>query len=212
MTQITMDSQNPTRLRETINQMPNKSKDIKVLLKTQDNLILGSEKLFTKSLTNSFTKLFANEHDIALIPYSNNKFSIEKTNEIYLSLKNSFESGYNKKIFIGHGQDCEMLFDLYVNYGFTFDGAVFINNLREDHEKLYGNTVRSAYAKTKIYNLYGKGHKYGPLACAHVNQLIPTLISPLTTQRYAQEAYGVVLYEIHEKTYLNDTKGKMALI
>ena len=206
MTQITTDLQNPTDTRETINQMPNKSKDIKVLLKTQDNLILGSEKLFTKSLTNSFTKLFANEHDIALIPYSNNKFSIEKTNEIYLSLKNSFESGYNKKIFIGHGQD------LYVNYGFTFDGAVFINNLREDHEKLYGNTVRSAYAKTKIYNLYGKGHKYGPLACAHVNQLIPTLISPLTTQRYAQEAYGVVLYDIHEKTYLNDTKGKMALI
>ena len=117
--------------------MPNKSKDIKVLLKKQDNLILGSERLFTKSLTNSFTKLFANEHDIALIPYSNNKFSIEKTNEIYPSLKNSFESGYDKKIFIGLGQDCEMLFDLYVNYGFTFDGAVFINNLREDHEKVY---------------------------------------------------------------------------
>lgn len=212
MTQTTMVSQTPTDTKETIQQMPNKSKDIKVLSKTQNNMILGSEKLFRKSLTNAYTKLFSNEHDIALIPTSHGKLSIEKTHNIYPSLNELLKQEYDKKVFIGLGEDCEILFDLYVNYGIVFDGAIFINNVSNEHEMIYGRVIKNVYEKTKIYNLFGKSSNNRVLPKAHTNQLIPTLISPLTTSRFAQEAYGLICYDLYGKMFLDESKGRMALI
>lgn len=212
MTQTTTDFQTPTETRETIQQMPNKSKDIKVLSKTQNNLILGSEKLFRKSLTNSFTKLFSDEHDIALIPTLRNKSSLEVTHEIYSALKELLDQKYDNIIFIGLGQDCEILFDLYVNYGVLFDGAVFINNISNEHELVYGRVIKNVYEKTKIYNLFGKSNNNRVLPKAHTNQFIPTYISPLTTPRFAQEAFGLICYDLYGKMFLQDSKGKMTLV
>lgn len=188
--------------------MPNKSKDNKVLTKTQNNLIVGSEKLFRNSLTNVYTKLFTQEHDVALLP-SNNKSSQERTNDLYNSLRKIEGLGYDNKVFIGLGKDSTVLFNLYLDYATTFDVAIFINMDWQEHESVYGRYISKITNQTKIYNLYGKHPKHKELAFANVNQQVPKYLSPLVTEQYALEAVGLLTYDYYDKLYLNDSVGAL---
>jgi hypothetical protein len=192
--------------------MPNKSKDRKVLTKTQDNLIIGSESLFKGSLTDSFSKSFSKEHDIALIAKDEDLSLDDRVMNLYTSLIKMDELEYDKKIFIGYQDDCFLLFELFTKYDYSFDAAVLINceiHSRSGHPKY---SLAKLSTRTKVYNLFSKLTKYTALPFAHVNQEIPKYLSPLVSSVYAQEACGLITYDFHQKMFLSDNYGQMVLI
>ena len=192
--------------------MPNKLKDKKVLTKTQDNIIIGSESLFQGSITNSFTKLFSKEHDIALIP-NNDKINLQdKLMNLYMSLLDVEELDYDNKIFIGYQKDCYLLFELFSKYNYSFDAAVLINCEIHNEKGYEEYSLAKISTRTKVYNLFGKMTKYRALPFAHVNQEIPKYLSPLASPMYAQEACGLITYDFYKKMFLADNYGEMILL
>ena len=192
--------------------MPNKSKDRKVLTKTQDNLIIGSESLFRGSLTDSFTKLFSREHDIALIANDEKLDPELRVMQLYIFLAEMDELQYDKKIFIGYQDDCFLLFELFSKYDYTFDAAILINCEVHNKSGYAQYSLAKLSTRTKVYNLFSKLTKYTALPFAHVNQEIPKYLSPLVSSVYAQEACGLITYDFYQKMFLLDNYGEMISI
>jgi hypothetical protein len=124
-----------------------------------------------------------------------------KTREYYYKLSLHWEIQYFSRVFVGVGQDCLYLFDLYSDYGIVFDTAVLINF---DFSAMKNENAITKGIKdhTKIYNFYSNDKKYAENNLAHVNQYIPTKFPPAFSKRFALETAGVLTYDSYEFLYL----------
>jgi hypothetical protein len=172
-----------------------------------DKLIIGSNELFSQKYKNSFYDLLKNEHNI----YKVDRSSINSTQDIYESIKYHMDNDYKYKTFIGCYDDVEILFDLYLDHNISFDTAIFVNGRFSTYPRINDQKLSTGLANTtKIYNLYGRGMSNQPLTIAHINQYIPTFISPELSSKFSLEAYGLLVYGVYQLNYLEDTTGRIS--
>lgn len=184
-------------------------------------LLIISEEL-TKSVgKNQFLSLFTKEHDIIVIDYLFEKDVKEssqdipslrvRTKRMYLKLKPYLEANYSHTVFIGAGDDCQYLYELFLDKGVLFDGAVLINFDSFKYENATNPKLEQVHKKTKIWNFYSKNH----LQCRRHglnNYCIPTRRSPQFNSRYALETYGVILYGLYGRLSLLEDKGNVKML
>jgi len=208
----------PTKLTKNTSLHPNNAKHIKGFdmninemtefkstTTINQHFLLGSEKLFINPI-NNFSNQFKYDHSITLIDTHdrNNLSEAEikaKVKQYHRNLAIHWEINYQSRVFIGTGQDCLYLFDLYTNHGIVFDAAILINfdfSAFIDNESI----VKGIKKHTKIYNFYNN-KKFTDTKLAHVNQFIPTRVSPAFSKRFALEAGGVLTYDTYELLYMN---------
>lgn len=203
-----------------IQTMPNTQRiDMKTTSKRK--LLLISEGL-TKSVgKNQFLSLFTKEHDIIVIDYLFEKnpkdrsqddlFLRSRAKKMYLKLKPYLEANYSHTVFIGLGDDCQYLYELFLDKGIVFDGAVFINYDWRKYQNLDDRKITQLYKKTKIWNLYSKSHLKSRMSGLE-NYCIPTRLSPQFNSRYALEAFGIILYGIYARLSLLDDIGNLKML
>ena len=160
------------------------------------HFLLGSEKLFINPM-NNFSNQFKHDHSIILIEsHDRNIMSTEeirvKTKRYNRNLAIHWDINYKSRVFIGLEQDCSYLFDLYTNHGIVFDAAVLIN-----FDLNSVNTQKDIKNHTKIYNFYNNNKNFTDSKLAHVNQSIPTRMSPAFSRRFALETAGVLTYDTY---------------
>jgi len=180
----------------------------------QNNLIIGSDNLFNAKHKDSFYNLFRNEHDIFML--ENHK--TRDVDFIAEAIKAKMSLDYNHKVFIGSGEDVYLFFDLYLEYGIIFDGAILINGTYSNTIYLdpsnyrYTELVDQLSHNTEIYNLYGKLSRHEQLIFAKVNENIPTYIPPSMSSRFSLEAYGLLVYGYYEQTGLSNHIGRLSYL
>jgi hypothetical protein len=203
-TPITMDSTiTPTKKKRppqmNITTMPN-------------NILVGSEKLFrTKApwkIERSLLGTITNDHHVLLFDECKDYKTYKKTAKKLartLTYKNDIKT--DKLIFIGLGNDCRVVIDLYLNHGFKFDAAVFINNT-------YSPTIYDPIIDhCSIYNFYtNQSYEMLSIDGAEVNEFIKTRLPAHMSNRLAQEVFGCLLYQTYERTYLDNTPGIISYV
>lgn len=184
-------------------------------------LLIISEDL-TKSVgRNQFLSLFTKEHDIIIIDHSfekdikdpkkNSSSLRSRTKKMYVKLKPYLEADYGHIVFIGLGDDGQYLFELFLDKGIAFDGAVLINCNLSEHSQWANPAVAQLLKKTKIWNFYSKNH----LSCRTQgldNFLIPTKRSPQFNSRYSLESYGVIMYGVYARLSLLNQIGSIKML
>ena len=170
-----------------------------------NNILVGSEKLFrTKApwkIDTSLLGTITKDHHVLLFDTSKDDKTYKNTVKSLarqLTYRNDYQT--DKLIFIGLGNDCKMVVDLYKDHGFKFDAAVLINNL-------YSPTMYAPImGHCSIYNFYTK-QSYEMLSIdgAEVNQFVKTRLPAHMSTRLAQEVFGCLLYQTYERTYLDNT-------
>jgi hypothetical protein len=174
----------------------NEMTELKSVTTINPRFLLGSEKLFINPM-NNFSNQFKHDHSIILIESHDRKtMSTEdirvKTKQYNRNLAIHWDIKYKSRVFIGLGQDCSYLFDLYNDHGITFDAAVLIN-----FDLNSVNTQKDIKDHTKIYNFYNNNKNFTDSNLAHVNQYIPTRVSPSFSKRFALETAGVLTYDTY---------------
>lgn len=177
-----------------------------------NNILVGSEKLFrTKApwkIERSLLGTITNDHQVLLFDQCKDNKTYKKTAK-RLAKQLNYRSDFNtdKFIFIGLGNDCRVVMDLYLNHGFKFDAAVFINNLYSPSK--YDPILDHC----SIYNFYtNKQYEMLNIEGAEVNQYIKTRLPAHMSNRLAQEVFGCLLYQTYERTYLNNTPGIISYV
>jgi len=177
-----------------------------------NNILVGSEKLFrTKApwkIERSLLGTITNDHQVLLFDQCKDNKTYKKTAK-RLAKQLNYRSDFNtdKLIFIGLGNDCRVVMDLYLNHGFKFDAAVFINNLYSPSK--YDPILDHC----SIYNFYtNKEYEMLNIEGAEVNQYIKTRLPAHMSNRLAQEVFGCLLYQTYERTYLNNTPGIISYV
>jgi hypothetical protein len=181
-------------------------------------LLIISEELTKSSGSSQFLSLFTKEHDIIIIDYDflqNEKDQSlnlrSRTKKIYNYLKPYLETNYSHKVFIGSREDGHYLFELFLDKGIVFDGAVLINCNINEYPNWDKSKLSSMFKKTRIWNFYSKNH----LEC-HTQKLeshlIPTRRSPHFNSRYALEAYGVIVYGLYGRLALMKQTGSVKML
>ena len=184
-------------------------------------LLLISEEL-TKSVgKNQFLSLFTKEHDVIVIDYLFEKNPKDRTQDdlflrsrakkMYLKLKPYLEADYSHMTFIGLGDDCQYLYELFLDKGIVFDGAVFINYDWFDYQNIDNPKIAQVHKKTKIWNLYSKNHLRARRTGME-NYCIPTRRSPQFNSRYALESYGVIMYGVYGRLSLLNEVGNIKML
>lgn len=170
------------------------------------HFVCASEKLFNAPIGNNFVNEFKDGHIITLMDHHDRSTMTPeeiktKTREYYYKLSIHWETKYHSRAFIGLGQDSLYMFDLYSDYGIIFDAAVLINF---DFSAIKNENVITKGIKdhTKIYNFYSNDKKFTDSNIAHVNQYIPTKLSPALNKRFALETNGVLVNGSYEMLYM----------
>jgi hypothetical protein len=181
-------------------------------------LLIISEELTKPPGGNQFLSLFTKEHDIIVIDYGflqdekDRPLNLRaRTKKMYTKLKPYLETDYSHKVFIGFREDGYYLFELFLDKGIVFDGAVLINCNVNDYTAANYAKLAPLFKKTKIWNFYSRNH----LECHKQdmdNQMIPTRRSPQFNSRYALESYGVIVYGVYGRFGLMEKTGDIKLL
>lgn len=181
--------------------------EMKPITLPNPHFIFASEKLFNAPIGNNFVNEFKDGHFITLMDYHKRSTMTPeqlkaKTKEYYSQLSIHWEVNYYSRAFIGLGEDSLYLFNLYTDHGLVFDTAILINF---DFNVLKNNEIISKGIKdhTKIYNFYSNNKKYTDSDIAHVNQYIPTKLSPALNKRFALETNGVLVNGAYEMLFMH---------
>ena len=169
-----------------------------------NNILVGSEKLFrTKApwkIERSLLGTITNDHQVLLFDQCKDNKTYKKTAKRLakqLTYMNKVQT--DKLIFIGLGNDCRVVMDLYLNHGFKFDAAVFINNLYSPSK--YDPILDHC----SIYNFYtNKEYEMLNIEGAEVNEYVKTKVPAHMSNRLAQEVFGCLLYQTYDRTYLDN--------
>lgn len=168
------------------------------------HFLLASEKLFNPPVGNNFCNEFKDGHFISLMDYHDmSKMTLKeinvKTRSYALRLNDIFDTSFYSKAFVGLGQDSLYLYKLYKDYNIIFDTAILINFDFNVHQSL-AEGIKDC---TQIYNFYNNNKKYKDSDLAHVNQYIPTKLSPALSKRFALETNGVLVNGSYEMLYMH---------
>ena len=169
-----------------------------------NNILVGSEKLFrTKApwkINKSLLGTITNDHQVLLFDECKDNKTYKKTAKKIakqLTYMNTIET--DKLIFIGIGDDCRVVMDLYLSHGFKFDAAVLINNLYSP------SRYKRILDHCSIYNFYTKPeYEMLDIEGAEVNEYVKTKLPAHMSNRLAQEVFGCLLYQTYERTYLDN--------
>lgn len=168
-----------------------------------NNIMIGSEKLFrTKApwrIDNSYLGLLTPDHDTILFNYDSLKqtyysFAKELSKTLYWRSQRPLEH----TIFIGYENECRLCVDLHVEFKFSFDAVVLINNTWSPwlYDGLFGDTA--------IYNFYTKPKLVeNEIEGAEVNQYVKTLLPAHMSNRVAQEVYAQIVYDNYAQNFLS---------
>lgn len=177
-----------------------------------NNILVGSEKLFrTKApwkIERSLLGTITNDHHVLLFDKGKDNKTYKKIAKKLarqLTYRNNIKT--DKLIFIGLEDDCRIVTDLYLEHGFKFDAAVFINNTHSptkfdpiiDHCSIYNFYTNQAYEMLSIDG-------------AEVNEFVKTRLPAHMSNRLAQEVYGCLLYQTYERTYLDNTPAIISYV
>ena len=220
----------PMKLTKSISLQPNNAKHRKGLIMNSNEeteykpltipnskLLIGSEKLFLTPIRNNFAEEFKDEHFIILMDHHDRSALTSeelrlKKKEYYNQLSLHWEVNYTSRVFVGYGQDCLYLFDLYTDFGIIFDAAVLID-FNFDSITTGKSIINGIKKHTKIYNFYSDDKTFKDEDLAHTNQYIPTRIfSPTMSKRFAQETAGVLTYEIYNQLCLQHSPSQYRMI
>jgi hypothetical protein len=186
----------------------NEMTEFKSVTTINSHFLLGSEKLFINPM-NNFSNQFKYDHSIILMDSHDRHHMTEeqikaKVKQYYRNLAIHWEIKYESRVFVGFGQDCLYLFDLYTNHGLVFDAAILINF---DFSVFRNNEIVTKGIKnhTKIYNFYNYNKTFTDTDLAHVNQSIPTRLSPAFSKRFALETAGVLTYDTYGLLQIDET-------
>jgi len=170
--------------------------------KTNRKLIVGSEKLF---LANNILEEFSIDHDILTFSYDKDLTLKANSKILYKALKTPLAKGYSKIVFMGHGLDCNLLYELYDDKGLVFDAGVFVNYKKDRNTEISLITQEHLNIETKIYSFSTFGDKKRPVAYLTDHQPLKTLFATTRSKRLAQEIFGCVVYGAYQ---MNGLKGK----
>lgn len=172
-----------------------------------NNIMVGSEKLFrTKApwrIDNSFLGLLTPDHDVILFnhnPFKDTHYGLAK--ELSKTLYWRSQRHLEHTIFIGYEDECRICVDLSVDFGFTFDAVVLINNPHP------GQMYDGIFDDTAIYNFYTKPELVkNEIEGAEVNQYIKTLLPAHMSNRLAQEVYAQIVYDNYAQNFLSPNEA-----
>jgi hypothetical protein len=110
-------------------------------------------------------------------------------------------------VFIGLGQDTQVLLNLYNKYGFQFDTALLINNT------VAVKHLDPLLPFCAVYNFWTKDMGFdNRIEWAEANQYVKTKIPAHLSNRLALEVAGCLIYERYEQTYLDDNYTKIVYV
>jgi hypothetical protein len=176
-----------------------------------NNILIASQKLFRTQapwrINRSFMGQLTNDHDVILFDYNTDTHtSKQKAKQISTILYSKLQKSYNKLIFVGLDKDCIIAPELSW-MGYDIDAAAIINS---PYDPLIYTCM---FDHTAIYNFY-TSKKYSKLDIqgAECNQHVPTVLPAHMSNRLATEVAGCLLYQTHQKTYLDPTPAKFTTI
>lgn len=108
---------------------------------------------------------------------------------------------FEKKVFVGYKKDCDLLSSLWLQFKISFDAAILIDNV---HPAV---TYEFVPAETIIYNISSK-KDFIRIPSARINQHVETWLPANMSNRMAQETFGLLLYGIYNKNFLDDSNSK----
>lgn len=118
---------------------------------TNRKLLVGSEKLF---ISNNIVNQLSKDHDIIMFSYDKKKTLEENSRALWRDIAGHIATGYDKVVFLGLGQECNLVYSLYEKRNMSFDGAVFINYKRENEGDLTSlSKERFELSNTKLYTI-----------------------------------------------------------
>lgn len=167
-------------------------------------MIISDRLLRTKApwrLNDSLFGSLSKDHWIVSIDtqkYDNFDFGQKIYKSISKILKNHT---FEKKVFIGYRHDCDLLSSLWLQFNISFDAAIFIDNI---HPAMVFESVPK---QTTIYNLSSK-REFPRIPFAVLNQHVKTHLPSHMSKRMAQEAFGILLYGVYNKNFLDDSNSK----
>ncbi len=171
-----------------IKTMPNKNR----------KLIVASEKLFQP---NNILTEFAIDHDIVTFSY-NPQLSVRANSKaIYKKIIHLLEKNYDTVVFMGHGLDCNVLYELYDNKSLIFTAGVFVNFKQVQGYNPSQITQEHLFSESKIYSFTTGVNKKRPVNYLSSHQSIPTILG-IRSKRLAQEIFGCVVYGAYGLDYL----------
>jgi hypothetical protein len=170
--------------------------------KTNRKLIVGSEKLFQP---NNILEQFSIDHDVLTFSYNDNLSLKANSKVLYKVLRSYLAKGYDKLVFMGHGIDCNLLYELYDDKALKFDAGVFVNYKQSSDGEVSLITQEHLFMETKIYSFSTQGNEKRPVAYLTDHQSLRTAFRTIRSKRLAQEIYGCVVYGAYQ---MNGLKGK----
>lgn len=177
-----------------------------------NNILVGSEKLFrTKApwrINNSLLGQLSKDHNLLLFNIDNNKKPYNKyLSKLSRKLYSLCQREHSHLTFIGIGDECKVLADLYTKFKFKFDTAILINNT---HSTSIFNQVQGHCA---IYNYTTKNmgfqnHMYGAEVNEHVRSYLPAHMST----RLALEITGNLIYDRYQQNFLEENYSNIIYV
>lgn len=118
---------------------------------TNRKLLVGSEKLF---ISNNIVNQLSKDHDIVMFSYDKKKTLEQNSRVLWRDIAGLIATGYDKVVFLGVGQECNLVYSLYETRNLSFDGAVFLNYKRENDGDLTSLAKdRFELSNTKLYTI-----------------------------------------------------------
>lgn len=170
--------------------------------KTKRKLIVGSEKLF---VANNILEQFSIDHDILTFSYDHTLSVKSNTKALYKKMSPYLAKGYDKIVFMGHGLDCNVLYEMYDDKNFVFNAGIFVNYKKVNDYQISSITQEHLFMETKIYSFSTYGDKKRPLAYLTDHQSLKSILGNIRNKRLAQEIFGCVVYGAYQ---MNGLKGK----
>lgn len=177
-----------------------------MLNQTNRKLLVGSQKLLN---TNNILVEFSKDHDIIQFSYNPNETLEKNTRLLWRHIRMYIASPYQKLTFMGIGQECNLMYELYDKKNLVFDAGVFVNYKDPVDGKVSLQLQKDmSLAGTKIYTYSTYNKKEHPVVISQSHQALP-LYSTIRSQRLAKEIYGCVVYGSYCENYLDGPNTKV---
>lgn len=168
------------------------------MLNTNRKLIVGSGELFISS---KIMEQFSKDHTIVTFTYNPLISLKENSKIIFKKLQRHLDAGYDKYVFFGKGQDCNLYYALYEHKKMLFDAGVFVNFFPTT-EKIKPETIQFLKDNSKLFS-YSTGKKNGHLPKEMTNhQIIKTPLRTTRSKKLAQDMYGQIVYGVYQENFL----------
>lgn len=168
---------------------------------TNRKLIVASEKLFQ---ANNILTQFAKDHDIVTFNYDSQLSMKANAKAVYKKIIHLLEKSYDEIIFMGHKQDCNVLYELYDHKGIIFTAGVFVDYKKAPAYEPSQITQSHLFMESKVYSFSTSIERKRPVVYLTDHQSCPSLLG-IRSKRLAQEIFGCIVYGVYDVNFLEGT-------